>query len=133
MAKEKLEELYTQGIIPSDLDVQTEIQNQIEILSKKSDLFVELTQKIIADQLDTKFYVTNEDLDTTVTVQNLISMLNVAPEYREATVKAIYDLMGLPQPKQNQMPQESAQGAAQTIPTASLQGITTNSVTPQLA
>lgn len=132
LAKEKLDELYESGIIPDPMKVQDEIQTQIELLSKKKDLFIKLTQKIIAEQLDSRFYVTNEDLDTTVTVQNLISMLNLAPEYKDATVKQIYDLMGLPQPRQNQQinPQQPQEQPGQEP--ATLQGITTNAMTPQL-
>lgn len=143
MAQEKLDELYEKGIVPSQQQVDNEIQNQMELLSKRPDMFVKLTQKIISEQLGTRFYVTNEDLDTTVTVQNLISMLNLAPEYKDATVKQIYDLMGLPQPKANpqpQIPPQTAQGVPQgqqSTPQpqqapASLQGITTGAMTPQL-
>lgn len=137
MAKDKLDELYAEGIVPSQQQVQNEIQNAIELLSKRKDMFVKLTQEIIAKQLDTKFYVTNEDLDTTVTVQNLISMLNLAPEYKDATVKQIYDLMGLPQPKASQQAPQSPQGAPQGQPSPfqqppTQQSITTGAVTPQL-
>lgn len=141
MAKEKLDELYAEGVVPSQQQLQTEMQNAIEVLSKRKDMFVKLTQEIIAKQLDTKFYVTNEDLDTTVTVQNLISMLNLAPEYKDATVKQIYDLMGLPQPKATPQPPVAPQGAPQgqqqgqpspfqQAPTQ--QSVTTGAITPQL-
>lgn len=133
-AKEQLDDLYAKGIVPSEQQIQDEMLSQIEVLSKKPNLFVTLTKKIIATQLDTKFYVTNEDLDTTVTVQNLISMLNLAPEYKDATVKQIYDLMGLAQPRQNAQPQQQPQQGQpqpqQGQPTQ--QNITTNAVTPQL-
>jgi hypothetical protein len=137
VANKAREALDTFPGVPTEMDLQNEMQNQMEMLLKRKDLFVKLTQKVIASQLDTRVYVTNEDLDTTVTVQNLISMLNIAPEYKDSTVNQIYDLMGLPRPKkmQPQMPPEALQGSPQQgMPQGgqSLQSITTNAVTPQM-
>lgn len=135
LAKEHLDLYYTHSIVPSDQEVQNEIQNAIEQLTKSGTIFVNLVHEIIASQLETKFYVTNEDLDTTVTVQNLIQMLNIAPEYKDATVKQIYDLMGLAQPRKTILPpQQQGQQAPQgpTPSTLNQQQITTGAVTPQL-
>lgn len=137
LAMEQLEKHATDsGSIPSPQEIQIAMQDAIEILSKKQDIFIELVQKIIAEEVDSKFYVTSEDLDTTVTVQNLIQTLQLAPQYSDSTIKQIYDLMGLPQPKLNQQPQqqEQPQGAqpqpGQQAPTN--QSVTTAAVTPQL-
>lgn len=105
MAMEQLDKLKEEGIIPTTEEIQNEMNIQIENLAKKPELFVKLTQEIIAENLDSIFYVTNEDLDTSATVNNLISMLKIAPEYKDATVKQIFDLMGLDMPKQNQQMQ----------------------------
>lgn len=136
-AKEALDGLYAQGVVPSEQEVQAEVQNQIEALGKRTELFVKNTKEIITKQLDTQFYVTSEDLDTTVTVQNLISMLNLAPQYSDATIKQIYDLMGLPTPKINAQPQQPEEGGqpqdmAGMEPVLSPQGPTTSAVVPNL-
>lgn len=101
-----LDELYAKGIVPSQQEVEEEMNTQIEKLSKQSNLFVKVVQKIIAEQLDSQFYITNEDLDTSATVKNLISTLQIAPQYSEAITKQIFDLMGLAQPKPNAQPQQ---------------------------
>jgi hypothetical protein len=65
-------------------------------------------------------YVTNEKLDVPVTVQNLLTLLQLAPEYKDDTVREVYDLLGLKRPVAKQsaaqmmgsplkLPQESAQ------------------------
>lgn len=126
MASKKLEELKGQGIIPNPAEVQAEMNLQIENLSRKPELFVKLTQKIIAEDLDSTFYVTNEDLDTSVTVKNLMDMLKIAPQYSEATIKQIYDLMGLDVPKQNQQQIQAQQ--TETSPLQTQQKIMTNAL-----
>lgn len=134
MASEKLEEMKSIGIIPTQEEVQMEMQNQMDILRKQPEMFVKLTKKIIAEDLDSIFYITNEDLDTAVTVKNLMDMLKIAPQYSEATIKQIYDLMGLDVPKQNQQIQPQAQQGQQTaINPSSLQGITTNANVPSMS
>lgn len=137
IAKRNLDLYYTHSIVPTEDEVQIEIQNAIEKLTKSGTLFIKLVQEVIASGLYSKFYVTNEDMDTTVAVQNLIQMLNLAPEYKESTVKTIFDLMGLPQPKkaiapQMQPGQEMPQEQAPTPSPMNPQQVTTNAVTPQL-
>lgn len=148
MAMKNLQLYYTHSIVPSAQELEAEMQNATEQLTKSGSIFIDLLHEVIASQLETKFYVTNEDLDTTVTVQNLIQMLNIAPEYKDATVKQIYDLMGLAQPKKTQMQPMPGQGqpmqpgaqpgmppAAPTATpspmAASPQPAMTNAVTPQ--
>jgi hypothetical protein len=133
MADEKLNELKAQGIDPNPQEVQAEMQKQVEMLSKKQDLFVKLTQKIVANNLDSVFYVTNENGDTNVTVTNLINMLKLTPNYSDDITKQIYDLLGLDMPKPNQQPmqQQPQQGGEQMNP-QTLQGITTRANVPQM-
>jgi hypothetical protein len=135
MASDKLNELKEIGVVPTPQEVEAEMNAQIEMLSKKPDLFIKLTRKIVADQLDSIFYINNEDLDTSVTVNNLISMLKIAPQYSDATVKQIYDLMGLDMPKANSAPQQAPQeqvepqGQPQMQTPGSLQGLMTKANT----
>jgi hypothetical protein len=102
---EALDEHFEQGYIPSPNELQEAMDNARKQISK-SDMFVTLVQNIIAEELDTQVYVTNEEMDVSVTVQNLINMLNVAPEYKDAIIRQTFDLMGLsiPRPPQ-QLPQ----------------------------
>jgi hypothetical protein len=79
-----------------------------EELRNRDTLFIKNFQKIMADGLESYFYTNNESLDTAVTVQNLVAMLNMAPEYRDATVNQIYDLLGLARPKKQAMAMQGA-------------------------
>jgi len=99
-------DFYSRGLVPSDLDIRTAIDAAERKLRKKGELFIEAVQEIVAKNLDTHVYFTNEDLDTAVTVQNLIQMVGIAPEYRESTIKQIYDLMGLDQPRKQEVPEQ---------------------------
>ncbi len=90
------------SVSPEELERM--MNNAEEELKRRPELFVENMQDIMAEGLESYFYVNNESLDTAVTVQNLVSTLNMAPEYREATVSQIFDLLGLPRPKKSEMP-----------------------------
>ena len=77
---------------------------------KKPQLIIKNIQQIISEGLDTKVKITNEDLDTGATIQNLINMMGIAPEYKDGIIKQIYDLMGLQTPKSTpiQIPPEQS-------------------------
>lgn len=97
-AADALDDAFAKGYIPSEAELFEALEDAREKLAK-SDMFVKLVQKLIADQVETQVFVTNEQMDVAVTVQNLINMLNVAPEYRDAILRQAFDLMGLTEPK----------------------------------
>lgn len=137
IASEQLDKLKQVAIIPTPQEVQQVMQQEIELMTKKPEMFIRLTQKIIAKDLDSIFYVTNENGDTAVTVSNLMEMLKITPQYSDDIIKQIYDLLGLDMPKQNQQiaqqaPQGQGQGGQQqAINPQTLQGITTAANVPQ--
>jgi hypothetical protein len=106
------------NVIPSEEELLAAIENETERLRKSETLMIESVQEIVASDVEAKFKVTNEDLDTSVTVANLIQIMQIAPEYRESVVRQLYDLMGLPQPKAPKQAQ-MAQGAP-TAPAGSM-------------
>lgn len=97
-ALESLDESFASGYVPSPQELELAMESARQKLSK-NDMFTKLVRSVVADQLETVIFVTNEEMDVAVTVQNLINMLNVAPEYREAIIKQTFDLMGLPEPR----------------------------------
>lgn len=106
---EKIVSYYAQEILNQNPSMSPEaIAKAMDVaedeLRKRDSLFIENFEKIMADGLESYFYTNNESLDTAVTVQNLVSMLNMAPEYRDSTVNQIYDLLGLSRPKKQEMP-----------------------------
>lgn len=136
-----LDEMAQGGNVPPEMEVQQAMLQAQEMLRNKPYLFIELLENIIAKNLETQIYITNEDIDIPVTIQNLIATLQLAPEYREDTIAEIYDLLGLRRPKVNKEMQQAqiaqmrgaggaggAEGATTShIPTA--QGITTGAST----
>lgn len=88
--------------VPSEEELLEALAKEEEKLRKKPQLFIKAMQEIVASGLDTKVHVTNEDLDTAVTIQNLLQMMQLEQQDPAAmleTKKAIYDLMGLEMPK----------------------------------
>lgn len=111
--------------------IQKEVSMVIEKLQREPEVFLKLTQDIIANNLESIFYITNEDMDTAVTVQNIISMLKLAPNYSDALVRQAFDLMGLDMPKANeqQMGTQPQQGGNTQMNPETLQNLTTQART----
>lgn len=116
-AKEALEAHWNQGYFPDPQEFQMEMDSARERMMRGG-IFVRLLKDIIIDEIDTEVYVTNEDLDVTTTVTNLMTMMQAAPQYSDAIVKQTFDLLGLGQPKANQQPMapQPGQGAPQGAP-----------------
>lgn len=107
-----LDKMETSEYIPTEQELEAMIDAEAQSLMRQPQVFIRTTQKIVADQLETVVQITNEDLDTSVSVANLLQLLSAAPEYKEYTVKTIYDLLGLqtpPTPKQPEMPEGQMQ------------------------
>lgn len=122
VALNRVAEAMDKAIVPpTQLEVDQAIMREADRLLRQPALLVKNVQEIIADAVDTKVHITNEDLDTGVTIQNLIQMMQIAPEMRTGIIDQIYDLMGLSKPKKSVVsPQQQAspmggevQGAAQ--------------------
>lgn len=87
-------------VVPSENELLMAVDKEVENLSRSSQFFVENVQEIIADMLDSKVHITNEDLDSSVTIANLLQLMQIPPENRDDdSVAQIYDLMGLRRPK----------------------------------
>lgn len=133
-ALKALDASFAAGYVPSPQEIQAEIASATEKMQKR-DMFVPLTRDIIADELETQMYVTNEEMDTSVTVNNLLTMMKLAPQYADQIVQQTVDLMGLSPFKTPQQPQLPPQGVPQgAIPSPMNQGkqqqsIATNAAT----
>lgn len=115
------EALATSAYIPTEQELQMAIANEEERLRKSPQIFIEQVQDIIASSLETKVKVTNEDLDTSVTIANLLQMMQFEvnnPEALEQSKKMVYDLMGLPAPKYSPLGQVQAQQGVSQNPNA---------------
>lgn len=124
-ANEELDKAIAAGYVPSQEVFLAEIQNAEEKVMLQKDVFVELTEDIIAEQLDTVVECMNTSFDSNVMVNNLMQMLPVAPEYKDEIIAEAFDLMGIRPPKKplQTQPQQQMGGAnpngSQPMPTPS--------------
>lgn len=130
MAMEELDNLWENGIVPSEQEVLRAISDARISLEKSKNLFIDILEDAIIDHVYTKVYVTNESMNVPVVIQNLLQSLQIAPEYRDSIVPQIFDLMGLqkpPLPKPVLTTPEQQEEVGGTP--SSLQGITTEATT----
>jgi len=108
MAAVEMEQKFEEGVVPTEQDVLNYIEKAKAEIQRQPSLFVEAVQKLVADDVETQVYVTDEELNSSVVVTNLINMLNIVqatrPDIVEPTVKQIYDLLGLQFPKTTPQP-----------------------------
>lgn len=99
---------------------ELERQSMIEQLrGQGEERFTEATEKVLrgmdVSYYDVQVYVTNEEIDKGVLTQNLLTALQLAPQYQEQIMQEVFDVMGLnlKQPKQQMQQMIQAQGAPQ--------------------
>lgn len=134
-ALEALHASFAKGYVPSPQEIQIAMQHAMEKL-RQGDMFMKLVKDIVAKELETEMYVTNDEINTSVQIQNLLTMLQLAPQYGDQIIQQTVDLMGLspfkqpppqqqpqgqpPQgqnaPQQGPQPQGAPQGPSQPIP-----------------
>lgn len=131
------EHLNKSEVVPTMDEVMKEVDKvKTHLLGKKS-IFIKAIQKIMTDGVETKVHITNEDLDSSVTIQNLMQLMQIPPEQRsDPIVGQIYDLMGLQKPPKQAVPQQLSQpqqgGSPNGIPAApTMQGIAQSAMFPQ--
>lgn len=113
---EAIAELDRKGIIPTDEEMLAEIEKFTKKLMAQPAVFLKAMRTVVASEVDAKAQITNESIDTTVTVNNLLQMLQIAPEYKDSIVKDVYDLLGLGMPKKVPLPPEGGQAAGPGAP-----------------
>ena len=102
-AIEEVEKLWKEGIVPTTDELNQAFTAAEETLAKDEDITVEVLHDIIVKGIDAKFFVTNEEMDVGVTMNNLVNMLQVAPEFKSLLVPQVMDLMGLKVPTQSEL------------------------------
>lgn len=130
--------LNKSDIVPSMDELMIQVAKMKDHLLSQKSIFIKAIQKIMTDEVETKVHITNEDLDSSVTIQNLMQLMQIPPEQRsDPIVSQIYDLMGLQKPPKQQMgppPQPAAaQGGspAGMPPAPTMQGLAQSATFPQ--
>lgn len=93
-ALESLEDSFKKGYVPSPQEIAQEMETAKDKL-KKGDMFIELVKDIMAEELETQVFVTNEEMDVAITVQNLLQEAQMQPQYADQAFAMANDLMGL--------------------------------------
>jgi hypothetical protein len=93
----------------------------MEKLSRAGELrYANIFNELKPEEYDIEVVITNEKTDVGVMTQNLITMLQAAPEMRNQIIPQVFDLMGLQVPKMPPaMPMEGVQNA---MPPAGMEG-----------
>ena len=141
----QIDEINKRGGFVMPEQVEFERQRTLERLSQSGrDRFTELIKNIDFTEFDVQVYITNEEIDKGVLTQNLLSALQLAPEYKDKILVQIFDIMGLDSnqlksktlqpPAMQGMPQgmQQPQGTPQP-PSQSQQQSITNANIPQYA
>lgn len=110
-----LEQMKNGQFPNSPEELEQAINSAREEIMARDGLFFNLVQDIITKNIDTKVFSTNESLNPGVVIANLLQTIQLAPEYREAVLKEVFNLMGinipnLPKIQQPQVP-GSVEGA----------------------
>ncbi len=115
-----IDHLEKSEVVPSQEELAKEIDKVTQDMLAQGSIFIKQVQDVIASGVETKVHITNEDLDTSVTIQNLFSLMKIPPEQRDDDmVKQIYDLMGLQMPQKSEeqkLKEQQAQQMAQMQP-----------------
>jgi len=95
--------------------------------------YVKLKDSINFTEFDAQVFITNEEIDKGVLAQNLLGVLQVAPQFQEQTTKQLFDIMGLQfKPEEREeLPLEQAGGQLQGAPTQSAVDLLTQATTAQ--
>lgn len=103
LALQSLDKTSKEGYIPTEAELLTEVDNAREKL-RRGDTFVKLVRNVISKSVEAKVTITNESTDINKRVTDIMTMIQIAPEYRDAMIKQTFDLMGLPQPAKTVAP-----------------------------
>ena len=100
LVDKQLDEAYENGDVPTEQDLQMAIEEAESRLRREKDLFFDVVDDLITEQVDTVASFTNETTDVAVTVKNLIDMAQMVPPeaQRDFVVEAL-DLLGIEAPE----------------------------------
>jgi hypothetical protein len=100
-AMQLLEEQYAKGNVPDEASMQEAIQKAEIQLRRDGDLFFKVLDEVVTDGVTVQVFFTNEEVDTSVTVRNLIDLANVLQDQQVKNdfVASALDLLGIPVPQ----------------------------------
>lgn len=96
--------------------MKAEMQNAVNKMRQDPDIFAEVFEEMSFDQVSCDVYFNDEKVNTQVMVNDLITMLQVAPEFKGEIVSQIFNLLNLDQPNVNTQQQADPQQQQQEQP-----------------
>lgn len=96
LAWKELDRMTSEGLLVDPQDVLIEIESaKAKLAAMGNDRYIEILQEIDLTEYDIQIYVTNEEFEKTVMVKDLLTALQAAPEYKDAILTQVFDIMGL--------------------------------------
>ena len=96
LAYDEIDAINQAGGVVDPLQVQMEIQRAIgQLQASGNQRFVKVLDAMEITDYDVDVQITNEDFDKGVLMQNLISALQAAPEYKKPILDELFDVMGI--------------------------------------
>jgi hypothetical protein len=147
LVMKQAEALAAEGKIVNPKSIMKERDRIVEKLQAQGpDRFVQMMEKVDLTDYDVQVFVTNEEIDKGVLVQNLLGVFQTAAQVPDMNIdpamvaESIFDIMGLEtkqfkrksQPQPQQAPQPQGQIKTPSIPSQSPQEAFTNANVPAL-
>lgn len=107
LAMEELDRVFEEtGMVPSEMQMMDAMAKAEQELRTQKDVFVDMVEEVVVENLETIASFTNETTDATVTVRNLLDMAGLVedPEARNDFFIQSMDLMGLEIPESLRRP-----------------------------
>jgi hypothetical protein len=112
----ELEKMHSAGQFVNPEEVMMEYVRLMEQLKSNPQRFVKVDTDFDPLEYEVEVYVTNEELDKGVLVQNLMTALQAAPQYAEQIMQEIADLTGIGPFKAAPMPEQGPTQPGQLAP-----------------
>lgn len=130
---QEIEKLNKKGVwVTPEEALRAEAKLVEQVKNMKDNRFTKLQKQIDPSDYDVQVFVTNEEIDKSVLAQNLITSMQIAPEYRQVVMRQLFDLMGLDVRQLEEAEQQvNALSEAQNAPQGGLEGLSATSL-PQL-
>ena len=95
-ASKAIDKGIKEGKIYDEIQIAKELENAVKKLRNTGrERYIEIIRDIDLTEYDILVFTDEQKLDVGVMVNNLINILKIAPEYRDPTVRRIFDIMGL--------------------------------------
>jgi len=107
------------GAVPTYEDVQRGFVVEAQRLRRQDSVFLNITAKELEEfmETETRTVVTNEEVDSAVQAQNLISMLSMIPDQMKMSLlPSIFDRLGLEMPREMIQPNQPVTAPQQSAP-----------------